>query len=480
MPSPSYPACLDTQLLGWIQDAILEPNNGGQSLATNQFTISQLVNCVNQASLDLQRDTGIVAEHLGFEGDTLDGIGATPEEETIQLPQDMMDVRRRAWISFNGNPLDLWGLTFYDNITPRDSGDHQHFTLPTAPSPVASLELYLNGQILEPQTSLLEPNDYALSGKNLTLTTPLAGTWNLEAYFRVDGASQAIFFDDITPLDSGDHRTFTLPALPNPPLSLKLFLNGQLLRPILYPGGPGDYTLTALTVLLKNALDSEGDWVLQAWFRVSAPPIYYDDVAPKDLGDHQHFVLPAAPWPTASLELYLNGQLLEIGADYGLSGVNVTLASPLAGTWNLQAYFRWYNNAANVTAVVELPVQDALALDSTVPDWEEVLGTPWTSNESLPPVPALDVSPQPQDVGELDLIYTPVPNQLSNTGVALSFPPDFAVAVFYRAMAILYGLQGEGADDQRARYCTQRYELLVALSKALLYMPGMVPIEGAG
>ena len=100
MPSPSYQAILDTTILGWMEDALLEPNNGGQNLATTQFSLQQLIDALNQASMEFQRDTGAVACHVGFWGDSLDGIPVTPNEEPVPLPQDMMDVRRRAWISF--------------------------------------------------------------------------------------------------------------------------------------------------------------------------------------------------------------------------------------------------------------------------------------------------------------------------------------------------------------------------------------------
>ena len=100
MSAPSYPAVTDKMLLGILQDILLEPNNQGVSMQTSQFTLSQLENALNQASYDFQRDVGLVAEHIGFQGDTLNGLPVTPGQEQVQLPQDCMDVRRRAWISF--------------------------------------------------------------------------------------------------------------------------------------------------------------------------------------------------------------------------------------------------------------------------------------------------------------------------------------------------------------------------------------------
>lgn len=105
MSAPTYPLITDQIMLGRLQDMMLEPNNGGVSMTTNQFSISQLINSLQQASLDFARDTGVVACHIGYQGDTVDGLAVTPAQETVDLPQDCMDVRRRAWISFTA-PLE--------------------------------------------------------------------------------------------------------------------------------------------------------------------------------------------------------------------------------------------------------------------------------------------------------------------------------------------------------------------------------------
>lgn len=67
------------------------------------------------------------------------------------------------------------GALFADNITPLDSGDHQHFTLPQAPNPPASLELFLDGVIV---------TDYVLSGTSITFTSAITGTFGLQAWYR--------------------------------------------------------------------------------------------------------------------------------------------------------------------------------------------------------------------------------------------------------------------------------------------------------
>ena len=237
MSAPSYLGCTDQLLLGWLQDSLLEPNNGGQSMATNMFTIAQMINAIQQSSLDFQRDTGIVSCHAGYQGDTSSAIGVTPGTEQVQLPQDTMDVRRLAWIAYD------------------------------------------------------------------------------------------------------------------------------------------------------------------------------------------------------------------------------------------------VQNPVQVVSITELPRQDSFALDLLNPAWENTLGQPYTADESLPPIPSVNISNQPSDIGALDVLYTPVPTALSNTGVPLSFPPDCAVGVFYRALQLLFSLQGEGEDDARSRWAGTMYGLVVQLTKSLQYMTNLVPVQ---
>lgn len=74
-------------------------------------------------------------------------------------------------------------MPFQYNITPVDSGDHQNFTLPQAPDPASSLQLFLNGQ--------LSNGEYVLTGNAIAFTDPIAGTFNLQAFY-VYGAAPVI------------------------------------------------------------------------------------------------------------------------------------------------------------------------------------------------------------------------------------------------------------------------------------------------
>jgi hypothetical protein len=159
----------------------------------------------------------------------------------------------------------------------------------------------------------------------------------------------------------------------------------------------------------------------------------------------------------------------------------IAASGATAGVNMISAAFKMASApTTTVLSVTELPRQDSFALDALTPGWENSLGQPYTADESLPPVPAINLSNQPSDIGQVDILYTPVPTALSNTGVPLSFPPDFAVPIFWRALEILFSLQGEGADDARARAAGQMYRLWVSLAKSLQFMVNLVPLQGGG
>src|SRR5690348_5718659 len=124
MAAPAYANLSDQDLLGIIQDRTLEPNNSGASMSTAQFgttaadSLTNVINALNQAQQDFQRDAGIVACHVGSSGDAVSGaIGVSAGVEKVDLPQDLMDTRRRAWIAYDGsgNPTDVQELPEQDS-----------------------------------------------------------------------------------------------------------------------------------------------------------------------------------------------------------------------------------------------------------------------------------------------------------------------------------------------------------------------------
>ena len=360
-------------------------------------------------------------------------------------------------------------IKYYGNIVPVNSGDNQHFTLPPgvpAPSPAASLKLYLTGQLA---------TGFVLSGTSITFASPLAGTINLRAFFRANDTTTGIFFDNITPTPLGDNRTFFLPTGPSPALSLELFNNGQLLQPIVTPGGPGDFTLAANKITFKSPL--AGTINLQAWFRVGGPNIFVDDASTTsgtivNLGNNQNFTLPVAPNPPSSLELYVNGQL-ETG--FLLSGLNVNFASPIAGVFNLQAFFRAGSNAI---AIQEIPRDDFISMDAFDANWEhDAEPIPYEYTISITQQLQLFLAHAPKDVGSLDLTYVAVSALLTGTGTPLNTPDDLVWGLVASVMADALSAPGDAYSPELAEVLENRYKECVELTKALLAAPSAADAE---
>lgn len=72
-------------------------------------------------------------------------------------------------------------MAFDDRITPTGTinGSNTVFTVPNAPNPALSLQLYLNGQLLSPSGV-----DYTLSGSTITYVLPPQSGDVHVAFFR--------------------------------------------------------------------------------------------------------------------------------------------------------------------------------------------------------------------------------------------------------------------------------------------------------
>lgn len=150
------------------------------------------------------------------------------------------------------------GPTYRDNEVPTGNinGVNNIFTLGLTPSPSASVELFLNGLLLQQGT------DYTLSGFTLTLSSPPAIGDVLIAFYRALGSGGGPNFSDAEVPGgavNGTNVTFTVANVPNPRGSLQLYLNG-----VLQQQGT-DYTISGLTITFASA-PAVGD-VLNAFYR---------------------------------------------------------------------------------------------------------------------------------------------------------------------------------------------------------------------
>ena len=429
-----------------MQDAILEPNNDGQSMATSMFTLQQLINSLNQAQNDFQRDTGFVACHAGFSGDANSGINVSAGQEQVPLPQDCVDVRRLAWVGIG--PPD----------PPTIVGTHAFLTYAsqsiTLPWPVLKGDLLVVMVSLPNSSSPVGVTDTIGSSFNILLneTAEVYQSWYAE---NCPAGTDTLNFSGI----GSGYGTAFCQIVKMTDMQTTGVLDGASLVVGAESSSASITTTNATDVVLAQALGEKTSGV-----SVTIGP-------ESTLIDSWSFAggIGTVTFLTEYQETTSGGTQTSTVKVVGGSAAGFMVA--------IMAFKIAITPPPSVVSVTELPRQDSFSLDSLAPTWEASLGTPYTADESLPPVPSVNLSNQPADVGYLDVIYTPVPTQLSNAGVPLSVPPDCAVPIFWRALQILFSLQGEGADDQRARFAGEMYSLQVQLCKGLQFMTNMVPVR---
>ena len=191
------------------------------------------------------------------------------------------------------------------------TGGIQYATLPISISQVTSLSADLasiNGSVA------------ALASQVTSLSAAVNSTGA--------GTTTASFSDAEVPggVLNGSNATFNLAQNPTPLSSLSLYRNGLLQSVGI------DYTLSGTVVTFLPASVPKSTDTIAAYYRVpgTAPlATFTDNEIPAGTIDGLNvaFTLAAAPSPAASLKIYKNGVLLVQGADYTLSGSNITFAS---------------------------------------------------------------------------------------------------------------------------------------------------------
>jgi hypothetical protein len=110
---------------------------------------------------------------------------------------------------------------------------------------------------------------------------------------------------------------------------------------------------------------------------------------------------------------------------------------------------------------------DDFSATSFNPGWPQNPGIPQIYSSAVSPPTTIEVIPGPLNVGTLELVT--VQNgpdlTLAGGGVVLGIPDDFAWAVKYGALAILFALDGTTLDPARAQYCRSLYQIGVELAK---------------
>ena len=193
-------------------------------------------------------------------------------------------------------------------------------------------------------TSSLGTVNTTVSGlsTNVTNLTNLVNGLNATVNTLSAAGSTAVFVDDEVPAGAinGSNTVFSLAGTPAPAASLTLYRNGLEMAP------GSDYTLNGSAVTFSGtSLPRTGDTLL-AYYRkagAGAAVNFSDNETPggSTNGSNVTFTLASAPNPAGSLRLYLNGLLLDPGADYTLTGSSITIIStpPQSGD-SLAAYYR--------------------------------------------------------------------------------------------------------------------------------------------
>jgi hypothetical protein len=139
-------------------------------------------------------------------------------------------------------------------------GENDTFELSNTPSPPGSLMLFHNGQLLR----VGESSDYVLNGKIITFVNgsiPKPDDVVIATYQYVTATKSFSFNESITLTMTGNVLQGVLEFEPDPPNSLMLFYNGQLLS----AGATGDYTLSGKNVEINSTTLQQDDVCLATY-----------------------------------------------------------------------------------------------------------------------------------------------------------------------------------------------------------------------
>lgn len=231
----------------------------------------------------------------------------------------------------NGNVL---AHTHVDAVVPAGAidGTNRVFTLPSVPSPRASLSLWKNAIRLR-----RGPNaDYALLGATITMVqaqTPASGD-KLIAHYATSTASTHTHVENEIPTGviDGVNATFTLASAPDPPESLELFLHGRRM----YAGE--DYTLAGATITFMAGSIPIVGTNLRADYRTTAASSHAHvwqeiPLGPID-GANAIFDLMQLPSPLGSIRVWKNGlRMANGGNDYTESAATLSTALMADGSF---------------------------------------------------------------------------------------------------------------------------------------------------
>jgi hypothetical protein len=184
---------VDTTATTWVQDASAGTytNGNGISLTGSSFAVKN----GNGIGFDGSNNVQVVASTGGLLTVAAGGVGITASTTSAQMIVSNGS-NQPVWVSASGdatistagaitvNNVAGTGFLKYANIISNETptgainGTNTTFAIANTPQ-VSSLELYLNGQLLEPGTG----NDYTISGTAVTMLFPPVTSDKLRAYY---------------------------------------------------------------------------------------------------------------------------------------------------------------------------------------------------------------------------------------------------------------------------------------------------------
>ena len=153
-------------------------------------------------------------------------------------------------------------LTMNETPSGTINGSNKIFSLLNAPFPASSLMLFLNGQLLTPG----ENSDFTLSSSTITLSSTINAPKVddvLRSMYSYQTSVTSYSINELITIQGNNPNYFadTLNA-PNPPSTLMLFLNGQLLT----AGVDNDYQLAGARITLGAGLHIPGETIYYATY----------------------------------------------------------------------------------------------------------------------------------------------------------------------------------------------------------------------
>lgn len=177
-------------------------------------------------------------------------------------------------------------------------------------------------------------------------------------------------------------------------------------------------------------------------------------------------------WTIAELVQYANDRQRHFLDQTGLIAASVKLVTRAAeGRYELGSDYLSIRRVAfedETGAIRELPPVDAWMADHAVALWGRERARPQTYLETNLPDGKIDLLPPPRDIGQLHLLLITLGTTLSNTGIALTVPDDFAAYVKWGILADALKKAGPAHDPARAEYAEERFDEGILLAQVLM------------